>query len=111
MKKTIGARALVERKMLHDYPLEYTPNPVTLTRMVNKWRLNRRPKEPKALTCEISLDYINLPQSFMVADIKIEDNSSGMIAARHLIYATPNQISFLEQASTGLLDRLTPSLQ
>ena len=61
--------------MFHDYLLEYTPKPVTLTRMVNKWRLNRRPKEPKALTCEISLDYIDLPQSFMVADIKIEDNS------------------------------------
>ena len=100
--KTITARALVEKEILDGDPQDHLPNPVTLTRMINRLRLKQRPKEPKTLSCDIFLNYIDLPENFMVADIKMEDNS-GIIIARHIIYATPNQISLLRQASTWLV--------
>ena len=74
--KTITARALVEKEILDGDPQDHLPNPVTLTRMINRLRLKQRPKEPKTLSCDISLNCIDSPENVIVADIKMEDNCS-----------------------------------
>ena len=71
--------------------------------MVNRNRLELRPKEPKELGDPISLAYINVPLDFLISDIKMED-TDGNLVARHLILASPEQMQFLKGAATWYLD-------
>ena len=105
VQKTASARLLVEMEMLDCNPTEFVPNPSLLARMVNRKREKERPNQPKEddLDCEISISYLNIPEGFQLADIKIE-GLDGRTVARHIIYASPTQIGLLRRAETLFMD-------
>ena len=112
VQKTASARLLVEMEMLDCNPTEFVPNPSLLARMVNRKREKERPNQPKEddLDCEISISYLNIPEDFQLADIKIE-GLDGRTVARHIIYASPTQIGLLRRAETLFMDGIFKSVK
>ena len=51
---------------------------------------------------DIFLAYVDVQETFLIADLKIEDN--GCIAARHLLFITKFQLDILRECSTIYCD-------
>lgn len=70
-------------------PIEY------FARNANNARKKLRPEEPTNI--EFVLEESCLPEDFLIGDLRND-------GARHLIFATPNQLSLLEKAKTWYVD-------
>lgn len=62
---------------------------------MNRLRQKDRPLEPNSLDFELADDYI--PKQFLQVDIMLDD-------ARHLVFATSEQLSLLKKARTWYMD-------
>ena len=81
------ARNIVENQITAQNFTDGTfiPNPESAIRLVNRHKAKKCPRDP-TLECKIRLSCIDIEDSYLIADCKIEDN--GEIVARHLIFAT-----------------------
>lgn len=71
------------------------PNPAYLARTANRVRQKGRPAEPKTLDFNLKTEFI--PTDFLQKDIKMDD-------ARHIVFATRQQLNLLENAKTWYVD-------
>ena len=80
---------------------DFLPDPNNVIRYVNRLKAKKRPKDP-SMDSEIKMDYKGVDPSFLIADLKIEEEED--IVARNLIFATPFQLEILHQCSTIYVD-------
>ncbi len=91
-----SAATLVDRAIMQIEGSDTaTVNAVYIGRNVNRLRQKDRPSEPKTLDFELVEDYI--PKEFLQKDIILHN-------ARHLVFATTNQLSLLKNAKTWYMD-------
>lgn len=91
-----SAATLVDRAIMQmEGSGTATVNAVYIGRNVNRLRQKDRPSEPKTLDFELVEDYI--PKEFLQKDIILHN-------ARHLVFATTNQLSLLKNAKTWYMD-------
>lgn len=91
-----SATTLVDRAMMQTEGSDNAcVNPVYLSRNVNRIRQKDRPVEPNSLDFELVVDHI--PNEFLQKDIILDD-------ARHLVFATADQLALLKKARTWYLD-------
>ncbi|XP_048750365.2 uncharacterized protein LOC125662230 [Ostrea edulis] len=99
---TQSAPRIVEEAMAEtgdiDAPPASRPKPSNLIRIVNRARLNMRPKDPRDLNFELDRDFL---ESQMPAFQTLDVYASGY---RHLLMYTQHQLDLLSQARTWYMD-------
>ena len=100
-----SACAIVEAQVLEERGAGKHFLPVVLNevRAINRARMRLRPPEPDTLLCGFNFEYVGVPETFLLKDIKLL-STEGEVIARHMIFATQQQIDVLRQCKTWYVD-------
>ena len=90
-----SAGNIVSAAMTEVGAMDHAPNPDYLARAANRQRQKARPDDPKITDLELDMDHI--PIDFLQKDVYVD-------TARHLLFATPHQLTLLGNAKTWYVD-------